>query len=57
VIVSKHGETLVVYWGLAKPTGRAEPGGGTRASVRWSLHPPAAPPRPYPAQSWARQRT
>ena len=26
IIVGKHGETLVVDWGLAKPLGRAEPG-------------------------------
>ena len=26
IIVGKHGETLVVDWGLAKPTGRIEPG-------------------------------
>src|SRR5947209_18379072 len=26
VIVGKHGETLVVDWGLAKPLGHAEPG-------------------------------
>jgi eukaryotic-like serine/threonine-protein kinase len=26
VIVGKHGETLVIDWGLAKPMGRAEPG-------------------------------
>jgi eukaryotic-like serine/threonine-protein kinase len=26
VIVGKHGETLVVDWGLAKPMGRSEPG-------------------------------
>src|SRR5262249_23420889 len=26
VIVGKHGETLVVDWGLAKPLGKAEPG-------------------------------
>jgi serine/threonine-protein kinase len=26
VIVGRHGETLVVDWGLAKPTGRSEPG-------------------------------
>ncbi len=32
VIVGKHGETLVVDWGLAKPLGRIEPGrdGGER---------------------------
>ena len=26
IIVGKHGETLVVDWGLAKATGRSEPG-------------------------------
>ena len=26
IIVGKHGETLVVDWGLAKPLGRVEPG-------------------------------
>jgi serine/threonine-protein kinase len=30
IIVGKHGETLVVDWGLAKATGRAEPGSGER---------------------------
>jgi serine/threonine-protein kinase len=30
IIVGKHGETLVVDWGLAKATGRAEPGTGER---------------------------
>jgi tetratricopeptide (TPR) repeat protein len=30
VIVGRHGETLVVDWGLAKATGRAEPGSGER---------------------------
>jgi serine/threonine-protein kinase len=35
VIVGKHGETLVVDWGLAKSLGRVEPGpgGGERALV------------------------
>jgi tetratricopeptide (TPR) repeat protein/tRNA A-37 threonylcarbamoyl transferase component Bud32 len=35
IIVGKHGETLVVDWGLAKPTGRVEPGsdGGERTLV------------------------
>ena len=27
IIVGKHGETLVVDWGLAKATGKSEPGG------------------------------
>jgi eukaryotic-like serine/threonine-protein kinase len=30
VIVGKHGETLVVDWGLAKATGRSDPSGGER---------------------------
>jgi len=29
IIVGKHGETLVVDWGLAKPMGRVEPGSGS----------------------------
>ncbi len=33
IIVGKHGETLVVDWGLAKPTGRSEPGAGERTLV------------------------
>ena len=31
VIVGKHGETLVVDWGLAKPLGHAEPGARRRS--------------------------
>ncbi len=33
IIVGKHGETLVVDWGLAKATGRAEPGALERTLV------------------------
>ena len=29
IVVGKHGETLVVDWGLAKPLGRGEPGSAT----------------------------
>jgi eukaryotic-like serine/threonine-protein kinase len=30
IIVGKHGETLVVDWGLAKATGKSDPGAGER---------------------------
>src|SRR5579864_4004488 len=33
VVVGKHGETLVVDWGLAKATGRADPNAGERTLV------------------------
>jgi eukaryotic-like serine/threonine-protein kinase len=33
IIVGKHGETLVVDWGLAKPTGHADPSAGERTLV------------------------
>ena len=33
VIVGKHGETLVVDWGLAKATGKADPAGGEHTLV------------------------
>jgi eukaryotic-like serine/threonine-protein kinase len=38
IIVGKHGETLVVDWGLAKPLGRVEPGSdaGERTLVPYS---------------------
>ena len=35
VIVGKHGETLVVDWGLAKPLGKAEVGSRMPASGYW----------------------
>src|SRR5262249_34246915 len=31
IIIGKYGETLVVDWGLAKATGRSDPGAGERA--------------------------
>jgi serine/threonine protein kinase/tetratricopeptide (TPR) repeat protein len=37
VIVGRHGETLVLDWGLAKATGRADPSSGER-----TLSPPSA---------------
>jgi serine/threonine-protein kinase len=33
IIVGRHGETLVVDWGLAKASGRADPGSGERTLV------------------------
>jgi serine/threonine-protein kinase len=36
IIVGKHGETLVVDWGLAKATGRSEPASGERTLLRCS---------------------
>ena len=50
VIVGKHGETLVVDWGLAKATGRPDP-----ATDEQPLRParPAAAPRLCPARRWA----
>ena len=33
MIVGKHGETLVVDWGLAKSVGRSDPGSGERTLI------------------------
>ena len=49
VIVGKHGETLVVDWGLAKATGKAEP--ELPASGRSCPARPAAAPRRYPGSA------
>ena len=56
IIVGKHGETLVVDWGLAKAMGRASRA-GTRRSGRSCPAPPAAAPRRCPAARWARRPT
>jgi tRNA A-37 threonylcarbamoyl transferase component Bud32 len=56
IILGKHGETLVVDWGLAKATGRAE-SGPPPTSVSWSRRRPAARPRRSPAAPWARRPT
>ena len=57
IIVGKHGETLVVDWGLAKPLGRAEPGQRrgerTLVPVLGQRH----APRRCPAARWARRPT
>ena len=52
VIVGKHGETLVVDWGLAKALGKAEPGAGAgRADADAELG-QRLRPRRFPAQRW-----
>jgi eukaryotic-like serine/threonine-protein kinase len=53
IIVGKHGETLVVDWGLAKAIGRADPS----AESRHLPHRQAVRPRPCRAARWARRRT
>ena len=56
IIVGKHGETLVVDWGLAKPLGRVEPGqeSGERTLVPVSGSGSAST---LPGSAWARRRT
>ena len=56
VIVGKHGETLVVDWGLASRWVRSS-GGTTPASAPTCPRRPAAAPRRYPARPWARPPT
>ena len=51
IIVGKHGETLVVDWGLAKSVGRAQPTWCKR-SVPWFLPRAAAAPRLCRARRW-----
>src|SRR5262249_46339005 len=48
VIVGKHGETLVVDWGLAKATGQADPGSGER-----TLRPSSTSGRAETLPGWA----
>ena len=57
VIVGKHGETLVVDWGLAKAMGKAEHDGPATASTSLCPRRPAAAPRLCPARPWARRPT
>ena len=54
IIVGKHGETLVVDWGLAKATGRGDPSVGeqTIVPILGRLH-----RRPCRAVPWARRPT
>ncbi len=57
IIVGKHGETLVVDWGLAKAAGPGRARVATRASGRSCPPRPAAAPRRCPAARWARRPT
>ena len=56
IIVGKHGETLVVDWGLAKPLGRIEPGIniGERTFMPSSASGSA---ETLPGSAWGRPRT
>ena len=56
IIVGKHGETLVVDWGLAKALGRSEPGvdSGERTLVPSSSSGSA---ETLPGSAWGRRRT
>ena len=52
IILGKHGETLVVDWGLAKVTGQGDPAVGERDDL--CPGPAVAAPRQCPARPWAR---
>ena len=56
IIVGKHGETLVVDWGLAKPLGRIEPGSniGERTFMPSSASGSA---ETLPGSAWGHRRT
>ena len=57
IIVGKHGETLVVDWGLAKPLGQVRAGTRLgRAAARTAAR-PAAVPRRCRAARWVRRPT
>ena len=57
IIVGKHGETLVVDWGLAKATGRADPGAEPGRADADARRRPAGRPRRCRAARWGRRRT
>ena len=56
IIVGKHGETLVVDWGLAKSVGRSGVA-AVRRSVHWSRPRRAGVRRRLPVQRWERRNT
>ena len=58
IIVGKHGETLVVDWGLAKARGPGRRRRGRRTSGRWCPSSASGSrPRRCPARRWARRPT
>ena len=58
VIVGRHGETLVVDWGLAKATGQADPAPRPAPDAEVPILASARDrPRRYRAVSWARRPT
>ena len=57
IIVGKHGETLVVDWGLAKPLGRAEPGSDIGRADAGAALGQRQSPRRCPAARWGRRPT
>ena len=57
IIVGKHGETLVVDWGLAKAAGPGRAVGRRRRADADARPRPAAAPRRCPAAPWARRPT
>ena len=57
VMLGQYGETLIIDWGLAKATGRAEPMRGRGPPPRPLCRlPPAQWNLPRPARQWARRR-
>ena len=57
VILGKHGETLVVDWGLAKAWASAEPGASSGERTLDAVVGQRFAPRRCPARRWARPRT
>jgi serine/threonine protein kinase len=53
IILGKHGDTLVVDWGVARAVGRADPSVGEQTMTRRR----AGHRRPCPVLRWARRPT
>ena len=57
IIVGKHGETLVVDWGLAKPLGQVEPRPSSGERTLVPVLGQRVVPRRCRAARWARRPT